>query len=446
MNNYNTDDIIYALATAWNKSALAVIRISGNGCVKELAPFFKCKSGLEKVSSNSVVFGHLRDKDNKALDECMISVFKDGHGFTGEEAMEISCHGGLETIKSILAHLQSIGMRQAKRGEFTLRAFLHNKMDLTRAEAVNELINSRGKTGQTLALTRLNGALYKKISEIKDIVTDIMSTVEVQLDYAEDEISEDLDFPVKKLQQAVQMINTIGSTYNTGKLYSQGAKLVLAGPSNAGKSSLFNLFLKEERAIVSDIKGTTRDYIEAECSIDGIPVRLFDTAGFRESNDILEEEGIRRSQSLLEDADIVVYLVDATEPQIDESIVSDSRCIPVINKIDAAQMHRNGFVELSVATGDGFDSLCKAISAKLKSDIEITDDSSLVIENERQKENLERASKALNDANEHVKLELPLDIVTLDIQEALEALGEITGEVTTDDILDRIFANFCVGK
>lgn len=446
MKYYNTDDVIYALATAWNKSALAVVRVSGAGCVAMLAPSFKCKDGLNSVNSNCVVFGHLRDSQNKPIDDCMVSVFKDGHGFTGEESLEISCHGGLETIKAILTHLQSIGMREAKRGEFTLRAFLHNKVDLTRAEAVNELINSRGNTGRALALSRLNGALYKKIVEIKNTVTDIMSTVEVQLDYAEDEISEDLDFPVNKLHEAVRMINTIGSTYNTGRLYSQGAKIVLAGSSNAGKSSLFNLFLKEERAIVSDIKGTTRDFIEASCNIEGIPVRLFDTAGFRESSDILEEEGIRRSHSLLEDADLIVYLVDATEPEIDENIVRDERCISVVNKVDASSYKHEGFLKLSVVNGEGFAELCSAISEKLKSDIEINGESDLVIENERQKKDLDRAAKALNDAEEHVKMELPLDIVTLDIQEALEALGEITGEVTTDDILDRIFENFCVGK
>lgn len=446
MTGYNTDDMIYALATAWSKSALAIIRVSGDGCIGVISKYFKCKGSLENAASNTVVYGRLSDKEGKLLDDCMISVFSDGHGFTGEQSLEISCHGGLETIKSILSFLQSIGMREARRGEFTLRAFLHNKMDLTRAEAVNELINSRGKTGKEMALNRLNGSLYRKICEIKSIVTDIMSIVEVQLDYAEDEISEDLSFPVAKLEKAVEMINTIGSTYNTGRLYSQGAKLVLAGSSNAGKSSLFNLFLKEERAIVSDIKGTTRDYLESTCNIDGIPVRLFDTAGFRESNDVLEEEGIRRSHSLLEDADIIVYLVDATEPDFDRAIIEDKRCISVINKIDVSDYSEDGFLKLSVLTGEGFPQLCSAISAKLKSDIEISGDDSLVIENERQKEDLSRAAKALNDAHEHVAMNLPLDIVTLDIQEALEALGEITGEVTTDDILDRIFENFCVGK
>lgn len=449
MKNYDTEDMIYALATAWNKSALAIVRVSGKGCIELLSGYFKCRKSLDSYKTNSVIFGHLYSEDGRLIDDCMISVFRNGHGFTGEDALEISCHGGLETVKAVLEHLHGLGMRQAKGGEFTLRAFLHGKMDLTQAEAVNELVNSRGSTSRTMALTRLNGALFRRISEIKDVVSDIMSIVEVQLDYAEDEISEDLTFPVDKLETAVNMISGISATYNTGRLYSQGAKVVLAGASNAGKSSLFNFFLKEERAIVSDIEGTTRDYLEASCTINGIPVRLFDTAGFRDSNDVLEEEGIRRSRNLVDDADLIIYLIDATEPNIDSKIIEDPRCITVLNKVDITDCENtnyNNYMKISVKEGTGFNALCKMIEEKLKKDNEVTSESNLVIESERQRLDLERAVVALKDAKEHLDSGLPLDIVTMDIQEALEALGEITGEVTTDDILDRIFSNFCVGK
>lgn len=454
MNSYNTDDIIYALATGWMKSAIAVIRVSGNGCINALDSSFSCKTKtafkLSEYPSNTAVFGHLNNISDKAniqkLDDCIITVFKEGHGYTGEESFEISCHGGLETVKSILSYLQSLGFREAKGGEFTLRAFLHGKMDLTRAEAVNELINSRGSEGKLMALNRLSGALFDKINEIKAIITDIMGTVEVQLDYSEDEIGEDLSFPFDKLDRAAGMLDKIACTYSTGCLYSQGARIVLAGAANAGKSSLFNLFLKEERAIVSNIKGTTRDYLEAQCSIKGIPVRLFDTAGLRQSNDALEEEGIRRSFALLDGADLIIYLVDSTDPVIDEKITGDPRCICVINKTDIKSKTIRNFIGLSTKTTEGFSALCNEIEKRLKADIDIVQDSSLVIENQRQKENLERAKQALDDAREHVKAELPLDIVTMDIQDALQALGEITGEVTTDDILDKIFSSFCVGK
>lgn len=441
MSSYNTQDIIYALATAWGKGAIAVIRVSGNGCIERFEPFFESRKKLSEYKSSNAVFGNIKDTD-----QCVVTVYKDGHGYTGEEAFEISCHGGLETVKAILSLLGKIGFRAALRGEFTLRAFLHGKMDLTKAEAVNELINSQGKTGALMALKRLNGELFEQIEQIKSIVSDILATVEVQLDYAEDEIGEDLTFPIEKLDRAIEKLRTISSSFNAGRLYSQGAKVVLAGSTNSGKSSLFNYFLKEERAIVSAVEGTTRDYIESSCEIDGIPVRLFDTAGLRNSNDTIEMEGINRSHSLLQSADVIIYLVDSRRPLVDDEIVSDSRCILVESKSDLAKGNIKGAIELSVKTGEGFDKLCNAVSAMLKKDIVLNDDSSLTIENQRQQEELIRAENALNDAKTHLGMELPLDIVTMDIQEAVQALGEITGEVTTDDILDRIFAGFCVGK
>ena len=325
---------------------------------------------------------------------------------------------------------------------------MHGKMDLTRAEAVNELINAQGRTGRAMALRRLNGALFKRISTIKAIIVDIMSIVEVQLDYSDDEIGEDLTFPMAKLDDAVGALKGIADSFSTGRLYSQGARIVLAGPSNAGKSSLFNYFLKEDRSIVSEQKGTTRDFIEAMCEIRGIPVRLYDTAGFRDlSESEIEEEGIRRSRSLLEAADIILYLVDSTDTSgIDNNVISDPRCIAVLNKADLRELHKDGFLNLSVTTGLGFERLCDEIASRLTSDASTSDESALVIESERQKENLLRAVQALEAAKAAVEASLPLDLVSLDIQEALEALGELTGEVTTDDILDRIFGSFCVGK
>jgi len=275
-----------------------------------------------------------------------------------------------------------------------------------------------------------------------------MGTVEVQLDYSEDEIGEDLTFPMEELEKAIEALGTIRDSYNTGRLYSQGAKVVLAGPSNAGKSSLFNLFLKEDRSIVSAQKGTTRDYIEAMCTVGGIPIRLYDTAGFRSfSESEIEEEGIRRSHSLVEGADIIIYMVDSSDMgAMDGSVLSDPRCIAVLNKSDLKNVDMDGFVKLSVVNGAGFSELCSRITEKLTSDLGVSDESALVIENDRQKENLSRAVSSLQAARLAVESGLPLDIVSMDIQEALEALGELTGEVTTDDILDRIFGSFCVGK
>ena len=449
MDSYNTEDAIFALATAWAKSAIAVVRVSGEGCIRTLSKAVRSKKDINTLPGNCAHYCALvNPADGKVVDDVVLTLYRDGHGYTGEEALEISCHGGLQVIRSVLELMASIGFRQALPGEFTLRAFLHGKMDLTRAEAVNELINAQGRTGRAMALRRLNGALFKRISTIKAIIVDIMSIVEVQLDYSDDEIGEDLTFPMAKLDDAVGALKGIADSFSTGRLYSQGARIVLAGPSNAGKSSLFNYFLKEDRSIVSEQKGTTRDFIEAMCEIRGIPVRLYDTAGFRDlSESEIEEEGIRRSRSLLDAADIIIYLVDSTDTSgIDNNVISDPRCIAVLNKADLRELHKDGFLNLSVSTGLGFERLCDEIASRLTSDASTSDESALVIESERQKENLLRAVQALEAAKAAVEASLHLDLVSLDIQEALEALGELTGEVTTDDILDRIFGSFCVGK
>ncbi len=454
MNSYDTDDMIFALATPWGKSAIAVVRASGAGCIKALNPVFSAYKKLEKCSSNYAVYGHLKDLDGQGIDDVVITAYKDGHGYTGEEAFEISCHGGLQVISAILELLPKLGFRKALAGEFTLRAFLHEKMDLTRAEAVEELIDAQGRTGQIMALNRLSGSLFNRISQIKDILLSIMSTIEVQLDYSEDEIGENLDFPVEDLNKAIDALTKIRLSYNAGKLFSQGARVVLAGPSNAGKSSLFNFFLKEERSIVSETKGTTRDFIEAQCTIDGIPVRLYDTAGFRSASqtniDEVELEGMKRSRSLLEAANVIVYMkeADAQADSSDKAILQDPRTIIVESKHDLNPQHirDEGVIALSTVTGEGFESLCKRITSLLFKDIPQTGDDALVIQSDRQKENLQRCIESLEAARMALNVNLPLDIISMDIQEALEALGELTGEVTTDDILDRIFGSFCVGK
>ena len=449
MNPYNPHDVIFALATAWATSAIAVIRVSGEGCIRRLSKAIRSSKDICTAETNSAIFCHLMDpEDGSKVDDIVLTIFRDGHGYTGEEAFEISCHGGLQVVKAVLKVMENLGFRQALPGEFTMRAFLHGKMDLTRAEAVNELINAQGRAGQKMALNRLDGALFRRINEIKAIILEIMSIVEVQLDYSEGEIGEDLTFPMDKLDSAICALNGIKETYSTGRLFSQGARVVLAGPSNAGKSSLFNLLLKEERSIVSPTMGTTRDYIEAMCTIGGIPVRLYDTAGFRSLSDSeIEEEGIRRSRSLMEAADVIIYMADATETTpAEDPVISDPRCIAVLNKTDLNSSRREGFLSLSAVTGAGFSELCSLIVSRLTSDMVMPDDSAIIIENERQKSDLLRAEKALQSARIAIENDLPLDIISMDIQEALQALGELTGEVSTDDILDRIFGSFCVGK
>ena len=443
MGAYRTDDIIFALATPWGTGALAVIRLSGDACIQALSPYFKSKTPLTEAKSGSTVYGNLAD-----LDKCVLTVYKDGHGYTGEEAVEISCHGGLQTVKAILEFLQRIGFRQAGRGEFTLRAFMHGKMDLTRSEAVAELIDSKTQKSRNASLQRLDGNLQRRISEIRKAVLEIMATVEVQLDYAEDETEPDLGYPVEETQEVLQQIDRLRRTYSTGKLYSEGARIVLAGPVNAGKSSLFNYMLNEERAIVSPVEGTTRDFIEGQCSIHGIPVRLYDTAGLRESSDVIEEEGIRRSRSLLDAADLILYLAE-NEDDLDPEITKRDNCIVVFTKTDLGTLGKKGTpgtMGISIITGHGLEELYALIEKKLCETAPALEEGDLVIQSSRQKDCLDRAYDSLVCALEHNNIGLGLDIVAVDVKEALDSLGEITGEVTTDDILDSIFSRFCVGK
>lgn len=525
MNNYNTDDIIFALATGFVRSAIAIIRVSGEGCIGRIERYFESRKPLSSYGTNTAVYGTLfqtmrnensgekdgeflshgnsesnwredgflshgnsesngrEDRflshgnsensgkiggDNSAeqgvqgsgtpqktnvktslsdiIDNCIITIYKGGHGYTGEEALEISLHGSLNTVKTTLGFLSSVGFRQAERGEFTFRAFLHHKMDLTQAEAVNELINSESSRSRKASLSRLNGSLLRSIESVKRDVLEIMSIIEVQLDYSEDEIGENLDFPEDKIISARNSLMKIAGTYRTGRLYKDGAKIVLAGAPNAGKSSLFNLFLNEDRAIVSEIKGTTRDYIEASCVVNDIPVKLYDTAGLRAADNIIEAEGVKKSYSLLDEADVILYLVDGANPEIEDRILSDKRCIPLLNKTDLNPSPMDGFSGISVKTGEGFADLCLKIEEKVKEGIDNPSEEALEIESSRQRDNLNAAIESLDFAISHYKEELPIDIVSLDIQEALNALAELTGEVATDDILDKIFSSFCVGK
>lgn len=444
-------DVIFALATPWGTGALAVIRLSGDACIQTLSPYFKSKTPLTEAENGRAVYGDLA-----GLDRCILTVYRDGHGYTGEEAVEISCHGGIQTVKSILEFLQKLGFRQAGRGEFTLRAFMHGKMDLTRSEAVAELIDSKTQRTRNASLQRLDGNLQKLITHLRKDVLEIMATVEVQLDYAEDETEPDLGFPEEETRKVLEQIDRLRRTYSAGKLYSEGARIVLAGPVNAGKSSLFNYMLNEERAIVSPVEGTTRDFIEGQCSIHGIPVRLYDTAGLRESSDVVEEEGIRRSRSLLDAADLILYLAES-DKDMDTEVTKRPNCITVFTKDDLREgatgtrdnrgtQGITGHYFISVVNGEGLEELYLAIEQKLSEGIPAVDEGELVIQSSRQKNCLDRAYQALTSALEHNGLGLGLDIVAVDVKEALDALGEITGEVTTDDILDSIFSRFCVGK
>jgi tRNA modification GTPase len=443
MESYDTDDIIYALATAWAQSALAVIRVSGEGCRKTLAKCFSSPKALLQAKNATLVHGFITDgEQGENLDEVVAAIYTQGHGYTLEESVEFTCHGSLPGLQRLLSLFKRMGMRPAQGGEFTFRAFLHGRMDLTQAEAVQELVSAQSPQSQAMALSRLEGSLKDRISSVKEDLLVVLASVEVQLDYAEDELDE-FEFPLTRLQEVALALDRLASTYSVGRLYGQGARVVLAGATNAGKSSLFNLLLKQQRSIVSATKGTTRDYIEADCSLEGIPVRLYDTAGLRESSDSIEVEGIKRTELLIGQADLVVYLIDSTEAR--QPLDFDEKTLVVYNKSDLAKAPQ-GSLAVSAQSGEGIAELASEIARRLKKGLPTTGEDQVVIESERQRILLLQASEAVKRAIALVERDIPLDIVAAELGEAMQSLGELTGEVTPADILQKIFSGFCVGK
>ena len=446
-HGYDTEELIAALATPWGESALAVIRTSGTGSVEKIASIFKGNKDITKLPGYSLAFGMLRDGD-KAVDQVVLGIYRAPKSYTGEDMVEIFCHGSLPGIQAVMELLHKAGFRDAQPGEFTLRSFLNGKVDLTKAEAVNELILSKSRQAQVLALDRLSGSIFNAIDQAKHLLADIMAAVEIQLDYAEDEADPAAGFDMAKLDKAADILGHLAATYQVGKLYKEGIRIALAGRTNAGKSKLFNLFLKEDRSIVSDIRGTTRDYIESSVAVKGIPAVLIDTAGLRTSSDPVEAEGIRRSNLVIENADMILYLVDGSEgltPE-DRTFIKEHPCIPLWNKTDIArEAAPDGFIPISAATGAGFGELEELIFAKAMGNGRL-DTGEAVIDSQRQKNLIERSLDAIGKVRIGMAAQMPLDVVAVDLEEAVDALGELTGEITSSDILENMFSHFCVGK
>ena len=463
MSNFQSMEDIAALASPIGESALAVIRTSGEGSIERLANCFSRPEGLRRAKGNTIVYGWLRNGERR-VDEVTLGVFRAPQSYTGEDSVEIYCHGSLPGIEKIMRLLFSHGFRQAEAGEFSLRAFLNGKMDLTRAEAVHELVHARSHHAQGLALGRLEGRIFEEIDRIKSIILGLMAAVSVQLDYPDDELPDETpDSPghiVSRgdLDAAMAGLRRLSESYRAGRLYQEGVRVALYGRTNAGKSSLFNFFLKEDRAIVSEFHGTTRDYLEVPVNLDGIPLRLFDTAGLRDVAELIEREGIRRSDRVMQNSSIILYLVDSSnvneldkafdDKQLQRIQELGSPCIRVWTKIDLPESAPapRGFFPLSVHSGEGFGKLQQAMKEILFSGIDQLSESDLLIDSLRQKHLIDSALRSLEQVIGGIASEQPLDLIALDLQGSLQSLGEITGEVSSEDILAQVFSSFCVGK
>ncbi len=449
---YHIDDSIAAPATARGRGAVAVIRTSGSECVEMVARVFSRPDVLLKSKGYRVHYGWINDFSGKPVDEVLVTVFRAPASYTGEDSVEISCHGGPAVVDRILQVLKDAGFRSASPGEFTFRAFSNGKMDLTRAEAVREIIDSRTEKARALALSRLSGAVSAVIDEAKDAVRHQAAAAALALDYAEDE-TEDVPLEAEGIQKASLSLKALIGTWHTGRLFRDGLRVTLAGPANAGKSSLFNLFLREERSIVAEVPGTTRDWVEAWLNLDGIPLLLADTAGLRSDvSDQVEEEGIRRTRRLIEASDIVLLVADGSGSLTQLALLeqeglrlAEGKLLRVWNKADLGSTPPEGWIPVSALKGQGFKALEKAVRDMALSGESMPDDGAPVIDSMRQKNLLEQAAAAMDRFAEGVGRVSP-DLLAEDLRDALDALGELTGEVTREDILETLFSEFCVGK
>ncbi len=459
--SYGDDTPIAAFATVPGKSALTLIRCSGKDSLELVAKIFSSPQKLMRAAGNTVIHGWIvthnkqSDKQLERVDDVLISVFRAPKSYTGEDSLDISCHGGNAAGQAVMEALRAAGFRCALPGEFTFRAFMNGKLDLTRAESVMELVCAKTDRGRGNAINRLSGVLEKEIGAIKKTLVEVLSGAEIFLDYSDDEISADAEeiagrLPEETLaREALSRLQKLAQSWQLERIYQEGILAVIAGRPNSGKSSLFNLLLKEERSIVTEVPGTTRDWIEAWVSIEGIPVRLADTAGLRDSSDPVEKIGVERSRDLLEAADLVLYLIDGEEGITDEdAALIDKLEIPhlvIWNKTDIAPAPKE-LPAVSAKTGESLAELSAAIAAIITTYVENTDAASASLGTERQKNLVEAAIAALEEALRLTKGGEPLDLVSPMLREAVNSLGEITGEVSTADILEEMFSKFCVGK
>jgi tRNA modification GTPase len=449
---------IVALATPLGESAISLIRASGPGAIELAASCFSRPAALLAAPGHTLVHGALVDPSAKDIvDEVLVSVFRAPRSATGEDGVEFSCHGSPAVIRRALAVLEAAGFAPALPGEYSFRAFLHGKTDLARAEAVQELVRAGSDGARAEALRRLEGGLSRRVGAARALLVELLADVQARLDYGEDEAEAENGFDSGPLRLLRENIASLIESYAAGRLHGEGARVVVAGRPNAGKSSLFNLLLREERAIVGPEPGTTRDWIEARIEIEGMYIRLIDTAGIRDGAGEIEAEGVARSRRLSGEAESVLYVVDGIAGlHVDDEVFFRSRpdAIRIWNKIDSAHClpAPKGFVSLSAASGAGLALLLSSIVNQLKEDFGGGISSSsgsergVLVASARQKSLLDAALAAIDSCLSEESSGAPLDVMALDLRGAADALGEITGEIASAEVFEAVFSRFCVGK
>ena len=440
---------IAAISTPQGTGGIAVIRISGADAVRIADSLFS--ASIMDAASHTVHYGYILDKNGERLDEVLLTVMLAPRTFTREDTVEISCHGGSAATRAVLNAVIEAGAYPAEPGEFTKRAFLNGRIDLSQAEAVIDVINAKNELSRRNAVAQLGGTLSREIKSVRDALVHLSAEMQVIIDYPDEDLEDVTERDIEKVcRSSAERIERLIRSADGGRIIKEGIRCAIVGKPNVGKSSILNYLAQDERAIVTDIAGTTRDVIEESVSIDGIPLILSDTAGIRKTEDTVEKIGVDKSMRYLDAADLVIVVTDAATGLDDEDravldATKDKKRIVLVNKTDIADGNEKLGIAVSAATGAGMDRLAGEISRLCKID-GISSENGAVITNMRHKAALMTARDALTRASDALAAGMPSDIVSIDIAAAMDALGEITGETVRDSVVDDIFHNFCVGK
>ena len=453
-------ETIAAISTSAGVGGIGIIRISGDKSFDIISKIFKTKN--KEIVANTINYGKIIDnKTGEIIDEVLVSFFKGPKSYTTEDMCEINSHGGTIVMRTILELCLKNGARMAEPGEFTKRAFLNGRIDLSQAESVIDIINAKTNKERATSVKNLEGGLSRDINNIRKKLMDVMIEIEVNIDYPEYDVEEVSNNKTKaELEKIRSELEKLVKSFENGKLIKEGIKIAIVGRPNAGKSSLLNAFLREERAIVTEIEGTTRDTIEEYISLEGIPIKLIDTAGIRNTSETVEKIGIEKSKKMLEEADFVIGIFDKSKELNEEDyeileLIKDKKGIIVLNKSDLKEKikvedksfieNNKKIIEVSILKNNGLEKINEAILDEFKIN-EINVENDTIITNVRHKQLICDSIKQLNKAVETIEMNMPIDIIAVYIKGIMECLGEITGENVSEDIIANIFKKFCLGK
>lgn len=461
---FDFDNTIAAISTPVGAGGIAIVRMSGKDSISILEKVFKPFGGkkVADLKSHTVTYGHIVD-DEKIIDEVLVIFMKGPKSYTREDVVEINCHGGIKVVKSVLNTLIKYGADMAMPGEFTKRAFLNGRIDLSQAEAVIDLINAKTELSERASINRLEGRLSQRVKDIREEILTVTAHIEANIDYPEHE-DETMTYKMvtEKTGEAIKKVSHLIDTADIGKIIKEGIKTVIIGKPNVGKSSLMNCLIDEDRAIVTDIPGTTRDILEEHINIKGVPLNIIDTAGIRDTDDVIEKIGVEKSLEYAKIADFIFLVLDGSKDLTDEDTEifefikeNSKKAVVLINKSDLEQnIDKNRIFEyidkecvltVSVKNNYGIDELFEKIK-DLFFNGEIDVDDEAIVSNERNKASLIKAKKSLENVLDTIDNKMPEDFLSMDLMQAYAYLGEIIGETVDEDVIDKIFSEFCLGK